>query len=497
MYSFLLKNRTLILNSRDLYLFSIKTLSTNNNQILKFMNYEVAIIGAGFAGIGAGIRLKKQGDQDFVIFERSSQVGGTWRDNTYPGCACDIPSFLYSYSFEPNPEWSQAFSPQEEILNYIKKCVTKYDLEKHIKYNTTITKIQFNEPKGNWDIWDDQNNKVTVRMIISAAGPFNAPMIPNIKGKDTFEGESFHSLNWNHDYDLSGKKVVVIGTGASAIQFVPEIAPQVEHLTIFQRTPPWIMPKENSEYPESSKKKFRKYPWYQKFWREVIYWLLEYRGRSNYSDNSMRAKRKKECLDHLNSSVSNPLLKQKLTPDYVLGCKRILISSNYYPALERPNVELIADGVHEICPQGIRMKNGETINADVIIYGTGFHTTSFKDVFEVRGRDYRSLFEEWNAKGGEAYFGTAVSGFPNLLYMVGPNSGLGHNSIIHMMESQLNYILDYLKKLRKAPSANTFYDLKLDVQRNFNEDIQKQLAHMVWNDGGCKSYYLVLSLIHI
>ena len=453
--------------------------------------YEVAIIGAGFAGIGAGIKLKNQNDNSFIIFERAAEVGGTWRDNTYPGCACDIPSFLYSYSFEPNPEWSETFSPQAEILEYLKHCISKYQLEQHIRYNTSITKIEFDESKGHWTIWDDKNNETVARIIISAAGPFNAPMIPNIKGKDSFEGEAFHSLHWNHNYDLTDKKVVVIGTGASAIQFIPKIAPQVKKLTVFQRTPPWLLPKQELPYTAKSQARFKNFPLYQKFWREAIYWFLENRGRPLYAaDNKKRAKGKKECLAHLEESVSDPILRKKLTPDYEVGCKRVLISSEYYPALQRPNVELVAEGVQEICPKGILKKDGTLVEADVIIYGTGFLATTFKNVFTVIGRGGRNLFEEWNEKGGEAYLGTAVSGFPNLLLMVGPNSGLGHNSIVHMMESQLNYILDYLKHLRQADSEQTYFDLKQEVQVKFNEEIQQQLSKMVWSAGNCKSYYL-------
>ena len=456
----------------------------------KSSTYEVAIIGAGFSGLGAAIKLKMQGSKSFVIFERAKEVGGTWRENTYPGCACDIPSFLYSYSFEPNPNWSSTFSPQEEILDYLKYCVNKYDLDPHINYNTAITKLKFNEDKGNWSIWDNDGNETIARVVISAVGPFNAALIPNIKGKDTFQGESFHSLYWNHDYDLKGKKVAVIGTGASAIQFVPEIADQVQQMHIFQRTAPFIMPRENEVHTSKSKARFTKYPSYQKFWREVIYWFLELRGRSNFSKNWMRKLRTKECLEHLKNSISDTDLRKKLTPDYELGCKRVLVSSDYYPALEKSNVELIHEGVQEIVPNGIKRKSGEIIELDAIIYGTGFHAASFKDVPEVIGRNQKNLFDDWNTNGGECYLGTAVSGLPNLFFVVGPNTGLGHNSIIHMMESQYNYIFDYLKNLRKTPDTNTFYDLKLDVQQKYNEDIQEKLIDMVWNEGGCSSYYL-------
>ena len=453
-------------------------------------NYEVAIIGAGFSGVGAGIQLKKKNQDSFIIFEKGKEVGGTWRDNTYPGCACDIPSFLYSYSFEPNPKWSHTFSPQQEILDYLKKCVDKYGLNPHINYNTKITSLRFNESKGYWTISDMAGNQTTAKVVISAVGPFNAPNIPNIHGADSFKGEKFHSLNWNHNYNLKGKRVAVIGTGASAIQFIPEIATQVKDLHIFQRTAPWVVPRPNEKISSKAHSRFEKFPWIQKFWREVIYWFLEWRGLSLFSKNWVRKIRVKESLKHLNTQITDPELRKKLIPNYELGCKRVLVSSDYYPTLLRENVNLITEAVQEICPQGIKKSNGEIIELDAIIYGTGFHATTFNDVFEVFGREQFNLFEKWNKEGAEAYLGTAISGFPNLLFMVGPNSGLGHNSIIHMMESQYNYFLDYLDKLQKTKSPNTFFDLKKGVQKRFNEDIQKQLSKMVWSDGGCQSYYL-------
>ncbi|RMG76353.1 MAG: NAD(P)/FAD-dependent oxidoreductase [Bacteroidetes bacterium] len=453
-------------------------------------DYEVVIIGAGFAGIGAGIRLKMTGNDDFRIFEKAAEVGGTWRDNTYPGCGCDVPSFLYSFSFEPNPNWTRAFSRQQEIWSYMRHCVRKYDLEPHIQYNTGIEALHFDENRGIWRVKDSHGNETTAKVVISAAGPFNAAFIPEIKGRDSFRGEAFHSLHWNHDYDLRNKKVAVIGTGASAIQFVPEIAPLTDQLYIFQRTPPWIAPKPDQEFPEKTRRFFKKYPWYQRFWREVIYWTLELLGLSLYSNNLIRAYRTKVALKHLRDSIPDPELRKKLTPDYALGCKRVLISDDYYPTLLRPNVELVTESIAEITPTGIRTNDGKLRQVDAIIYGTGFYVTEFPKLFEVYGTEKRNLFEIWNQSGPEAYYGMAVSGYPGLLFMVGPNTGLGHNSIIHMMESQLNYILDYIKMVRETPEPTAFYDLKKAVQEQFNARIQKKLSKMVWSSGGCKSYYL-------
>jgi cation diffusion facilitator CzcD-associated flavoprotein CzcO len=451
--------------------------------------YEVAIIGAGFAGIGSGIKLSQNNYNSFIIFERKTEVGGTWRDNTYPGCACDIPSMLYSFSFEPNPSWSRAFSPHNEILAYLKNCIKKYNLNEKIRYNTEIQKTEFLKSEGKWELTTNDGLVIRAKMVISATGPLNQPFLPQIKGRDSFEGKSFHSLYWDHSYDLKDKKVAVIGTGASAIQFVPQIAPLVKKLKVFQRTAPWISPKGDKAYDEKSQARFKNIPFYQKFWREVIYYFLEHRGKSQYTNNPIREKRKQEALAHLHASISDETLRKKFTPNYELGCKRVLISDNYYPTFNRDNVDLITDVAIEIHPNGITDKTGHFHEVDAIIYGTGFVTTEYSHLYDIKGLEGRNLFKEWDNKGGEAYYGMTATGFPNFVFMVGPNSGLGHNSIIHMMESQINYILDYLKKLKKLPNHG-YLDLKPDVMRSFNDKIQEELKEMVWSSGGCNSYYL-------
>lgn len=451
---------------------------------------DVAIIGAGFAGLGAGIRLKEEGVSSFVIFEKASELGGTWRDNTYPGCACDIPSFLYSFSFEPNPNWSRSFSRQSEILEYMKVCAEKRGLKQNIQFNTEITEAIFIKEEGRWHIIDRHGNITSARMLISAAGPFNEAFIPNIKGKDAFQGEAFHSLHWNHDYDLKGKTVAVIGTGASAIQFVPEIAKKVKKMYVLQRTAPYIAPKLDKAITTETQKKFARFPWYQRFWRELIYWFLENQGRAQYAANSVRTRRKKEALAHLENSVVDSELRKKLIPNYEFGCKRVLISDDYYPALCQDNVELIAEGAAEILPNAIRTKSGLTHQVDAIIYGTGFYTTEFPNIYKLKGLSGVNLFDKFNKEGPEAYYGMTVTDYPNFQFIVGPNSGLGHNSIIHMMESQISYIIDYLRKLKNTKSPSSYFNLKPSVQEKFNKEIQEKLSKMVWSDGGCSSYYL-------
>ena len=364
----------------------------------------------------------------------------------------------------------------------------KYNITGHIQFNTEIKKTFFDESSGYWNIIDAAGNTYLARIIISASGPLNQPLYPSIKGLDTFKGESFHSLFWNHDYDLRGKKVAVIGTGASAIQFVPEIAKEVSELTVFQRTAPWIERKFDKEISEKTKKRFRRFPIYQKFWRELIYWFLEKRGKSQYEPNEIREKRRTSALKYLEKSISDPELRKKLTPDYEIGCKRVLLSSNYYPTLNKENVELVTDAISEITENGIIDQSGKLHKVDAIIYGTGFYTTTYKHLYEVKGINRQSLFDKWSSEGGEAYYGMTVNGFPNFVLMVGPNTGLGHNSIVHMMESQLNYIMGYLKYLDNNP--NSALNVKETVQNEFNQKIQQQLKTMIWSDGGCNSYYL-------
>ena len=450
---------------------------------------EVAIIGAGFAGIGAAIKLKEAGIEAIKIFERKKELGGTWRDNTYPGCACDIPSFLYSYSFEPNPEWSESFSPHNEILAYLKNCASKYDLYKHIQFETAVVSATFIDDNGYWEILDNNNKYYHARSVISCSGPLNEPVYPDIENKEAFEGELFHSLNWNHQYDLKNKRVAVIGTGASAIQFVPEIAPKVSQLTVFQRTAPWISPKNNQAIDEISKNRFRKFPAYQKFWREFIYWFLEFQGLSQYKDNKIRAWRKKVTTEHRISQIKDTDLLKKTTPNYEIGCKRILISDNYYPTLERENVTLETTSIKRFTKTGVELIDGHLLDFDVVIFGTGFKATTFGHIYDVIGLENRNLFKEWDITGAEAFKGINVSGFPNFMLVVGPNTGLGHNSIIHMMESQYNYIVDYLLKLKKQP--DNYFNIKPEVQKEYNNNLHKKLEPMIWNKGGCNSYYLI------
>ena len=449
---------------------------------------DIAIIGAGFAGLGAALRLAQTGRHSFVIFERAADVGGTWRDNTYPGCACDIPSTLYSFSFKPNPNWSRSYSPQPEILAYLKQCVVAGDLQKHIRYNTEIVRTEFIETAGYWQLTDRAGNTLTARVVVGALGPLNRPALPTIPGMDTFAGHSFHSAGWDHQYDLTGRRVAVIGTGASAIQIVPEVAKSAGQLLVYQRTAPYVNPRLDKSVSSFWRGAYKRLPVLQQVQRVWQYWVRELGGLAFLGNETINKMGTKVALKHLEASIADPDLRRKATPDYKLGCKRVLISDDYYPALTRPNVELITDRITAITPTGIVSQDGTERSADVIIYSTGFVAAEIFCDLHITGRSGRVLFDEWAVTGPESYLGMTTSGFPNLIFLVGPNTGLGHNSIVHMIESQVNYLLDYLRVLDQAGDEQAFLDVKPAVQQAYNAAIQAKLAGTVWASG-CQSWY--------
>jgi cation diffusion facilitator CzcD-associated flavoprotein CzcO len=456
------------------------------------LDYDIAIIGAGFAGLGMAIRLKKAGYNSFVIFERGNEVGGTWRDNTYPGCGCDVASHLYSFSFEPNPKWSLQFSKQPEILAYLKDCVRKNNLEPHLHLNTEILDVIFNESEGFYTIKDSSGKLTTARMVVAGLGPLNRPQIPDFEGLDSFKGEIFHSSNWNHDYDLTGKRVASIGTGASTIQFVPEIVDKVSQLYVFQRTAPWIMPKYDSEFSNFAKSIFEKLPFIRKAYRGLLYRLNEFAGLSFVGNKTIRKLVQSQATQQLKKQVKDPELLKKLTPPYQIGCKRILVSNDFYPALQKPNTELVTDKIKRITEDGIITENGAKIEVDTIIFGTGFYVAEYPEKFikdrTIQGLGGANLFQKWTKEGFEAYKGTTINGFPNLMFVLGPNTGLGHNTVVDIMESQINYIMDFYEKLLKK-SPKTYFNIKPEVQKAYNEKIQSMFKNTAWASG-CGSYYI-------
>jgi cation diffusion facilitator CzcD-associated flavoprotein CzcO len=445
----------------------------------------IAIVGAGFGGLGTAIRLKQRGYHDFLIFEKSDDVGGTWRDNSYPGCACDVPSHMYSFSFAPNPEWSRSFSGQQEIWDYLRRCVDDHGLRPYLRMGHEVLAATWDESGGRWHL-DTSQGEYTADVMIAAGGPFSDPAIPKLPGLETFAGDTFHSAQWRHDLDLTGRRVAVIGTGASAIQFVPEIAPQVAHLSLFQRTPPWILPRRDRAITGVERRLFRAFPPAQRFQRRAIYWVRELSALSFLRPAFMRLGQAL-ARGHLRRSIPDPQLRAKLTPSYTMGCKRVLLSSNYYPALIRSNVDVVTEPIREVQRDGVVTRDGVRHEVDTIIFGTGFHVTDVPIARSIRGRDGQTLAEAWHATM-QAYLGITVAGFPNLFLLLGPNTGLGHNSVVFMIECQIAYVLDALRHLDRQ--RITAIEPTAQAQSRFVADVDRRMQPTVWLQGGCKSWYL-------
>jgi cation diffusion facilitator CzcD-associated flavoprotein CzcO len=446
--------------------------------------HRIVVIGTGFAGIGMAVRLKQAGYDDFVVLERADDVGGTWRDNTYPGCRCDVPSHLYSFSFAPNPDWSSTFSPQPEIEDYLRKVTDAFGVRPHIRFGHAVESARWEG--GKWQITTNQQT-FTADLVLSGMGPLAEPSYPKLPGIEDFEGEVFHSARWDHELNLSGRKVAVIGTGASAIQFVPAIQPEVEELHLFQRTPPWVMPRPDRKISAAEKAIYRRFPLVQRAVRAGIYWGRESMVLGFAKLPAIMKQAQKVAEKHLAHQVRDPLLRAKLTPDFTLGCKRVLISDDYYPAVARPNVEVVTDGIAEVTPTGILTTDGVKHEVDTIIYGTGFKVTDLPVMDMVHGRDGVALRQTW-ADGMEAHLGTAIAGFPNFFLLIGPNTGLGHSSMVFMIESQIAYILDALKTMDAEGLREI--EVRRDVQRAFVDGVRSSMRNTVWTRGGCTSWYL-------
>lgn len=451
-------------------------------------DYQFAIIGAGFAGIIAALRLKNSGRDSFIIFEGSTEIGGTWRDNHYPGCACDVPSVVYSIANEPNPNWTEFFPAQAEILAYMKSVVSKHDLAQKIQFETYIREMEFVEEKGYWKLTDKNGKITTARMVFSGAGPLNRPQLPSIKGIENFKGKNFHSSEWQHDYELKGKKVAIIGTGASSVQIVPTIAHEVSELIVFQRTAAWIASRGNRKISNIEKTIFRNFPFLQQIIREIIFILMEIRGRLFTGNKFVHGAFTRMFLKKLAKEVHNPEIRQKLTPNYKAGCKRILNSDDYLPTFNRENVHLVTENISEITENEIITNEGEKYKVDCIVWATGFDAAQIRTQNKIFGLNKRELFSEWLQNGMEAHKGTTISGFPNLFFILGPNTGLRHSSMLHIMESQLNYAMQMIQKLEKK-AENAFFNVKAQAQKAYNVHLQELFKTTVWVSG-CKSWYI-------
>jgi cation diffusion facilitator CzcD-associated flavoprotein CzcO len=445
----------------------------------------IIVLGTGFSGLGMAIRLKQRGYNDFVVLERAAEIGGTWRDNTYPGCACDIPSHLYSFSFAPNPDWSHVYPLQPEIRAYLEDCAERFGILPHICWQTELLEAAWSKDEQRWSVTTNQG-RLTADFLISGNGPLSEPSLPAIPGIQHFEGTVFHSAQWKHDYDLAGKRVAVIGTGASSIQFVPQIQPLVSHLTLFQRTPAWIIPRLDHPLTARQRMLFRRFPIIRLLARARIYLGHEITALGLvYRSNVMRAG-VRLAQEHLERQVPDPMLRAKLTPQYAMGCKRILVSDDFYPALSQPNVELVSQGIREVRASSIVAGDGQEYAIDALICGTGFHVTDIQLPRHLHGRDGQTLGELWS-NGPSAYLGTTVAGFPNLFFLIGPNTGLGHNSMVYMIESQITYILDCLHFMERRKLQTV--EVSPEAQKTFNMEIQQRMQGTVWNSG-CASWYL-------
>ncbi|HKE81395.1 MAG TPA: NAD(P)/FAD-dependent oxidoreductase [Solirubrobacteraceae bacterium] len=445
----------------------------------------IAIVGSGFAGLGMAIRLRQEGIEDFVVLERAGDLGGTWRDNSYPGCACDVPSHLYSFSFAPNPDWTSTFSPQPEIWDYLRRCAQRYGVTDHIRFDHEVLEAAWDADAQRWHVETSQG-PLTAEVLVMGTGPLSAPAIPDLPGLDRFEGATFHSATWDHDHDLGGERIAVIGTGASAIQFVPKIAPQAERLHVFQRTAPWIMPRPDRPLRPWERRLYRALPGAQLLMRAGIYWAREGFVVGFRHPRVMRHA-ERLALRHLGRQVRDPDLRRRLTPSYRMGCKRVLISNDYLPALTRPNVDLITDRIAEVRARSIVTADGAEREVDAIIFGTGFHVTDMPAAERVHGADGRTLAEHWRGTP-QAHLGAMVAGYPNLFFLVGPNTGLGHNSIVFMIESQCNYVLSALRLMDERGAAEL--DARPEAQAAYNARLQERMRGTVWTSGGCASWYL-------
>lgn len=449
---------------------------------------DIVIIGTGFSGMGAAMKLRQSGREDFVILEKARDVGGTWRDNTYPGCECDIPSHMYSFSYELNPEWSKSFSGQEEIWAYMRKVADEQGIRPYITFGVEVTGADWDEERSIWTVRTRSGEDYEARVVIAGVGGLHIPNIPEITGADAFEGPHFHSAQWDHSVDLKGKKVVVIGTGASAIQFIPIIAQETEQLTVFQRTPAWVLPKKDKPTPEWRKKLFATVPGATRAYRNALYWSLEARAIAFNGHVNFLPIAEKIVKRYIDKTIPDPELRAKLTPDYRLGCKRVLQSNTYYQTYLRDDVELNTHGVQEIVADGVIDRNGVKHEADIIIYGTGFHVIDAFDYLAVKGRNGVDLATQFREQGVETYMGMTIHGFPNLYFMLGPNTALGHNSVVFMIEQQTKFIIRMLDEMDRVGAVSA--EPTKVAQDEFNEEIQRLVEKGIWTQGGCTSWYL-------
>lgn len=445
------------------------------------------IIGTGFSGLGMAVALQKEG-VDFVVLEKASEVGGTWRDNTYPGAACDVPSHLYSFSFEPKPDWRNVFSYQPEILDYLKGVAGRHDLRRHIAFDTRVERAHWDDAEYRWHVFTDTGREYIAQFLVSGAGALHIPSLPDIDGIGDFAGPIFHTAQWDHTVDLTGKRVAVVGTGASAIQVVPELVKIAGAVQLYQRTAAWIKPRINFEFPRPAVRAFTFVPGVRRAWRAATFWSMDARALALAKMPVLMNVAAWMYKLNMRRYISDPKLRAKLTPKYLPGCKRILISDNFYQAVAGPETEVITDGITRVTANSIVTADGMERQVDAIVLATGFHVIDWYTFVDIKGADGEDLGDRWNREGVAAHRGVMAADLPNLFFLLGPNTGLGHNSVVFMIESQIRYAVAAIAAVDKA-GAQALAPTRT-AQDEFNEKLQHDLAGTVWNTGGCRSWYL-------
>jgi cation diffusion facilitator CzcD-associated flavoprotein CzcO len=447
----------------------------------------VLIIGSGFGGQAAAVNLRRIGIDDFAILERRAWMGGTWSQNSYPGAAVDVQSPLYSLSFEPYP-WTQMFAEQHELVEYTNHVLAKYKLREKTVLNANVTRVEWDDSRQMWQVFTENSGTFLAKYLINASGPLSTPVIPNFKGRDTFKGHSFHTNAWDHNYAYQGKRVAIIGSGASAAQVIPAIAPDVKQLHVFQRTPHWVLPRPDRKFSPWQRSLLKVKPLYMLL-RRAIYWSLETRMIGfKYSKTMLNLVAQREALHHIKKQIKDPKIQAAVTPDFTIGCKRIILSSTLYPALCRPNVQLHPkdDGIAEINEKGILTAKGQQIDLDLIVYSTGYDATDGVISYPVVGKGGKTVQDFW-AEYPRAYLGTCMPGFPNLFVVTGPNTGIGHTSAIFVIEAQMEYIRRAIAATEKQGARSI--EVKAEAERDYTDMIHREMKQTVWQSGGCNSWY--------
>jgi cation diffusion facilitator CzcD-associated flavoprotein CzcO len=451
--------------------------------------YDVVVIGAGFSGIAMAHMLSKQRGTHFVVLEKGSRAGGTWRDNTYPGCACDIPSHLYSLSFAPNADWTRMFPSQPEILEYFETVIDRFDLRQYVRLDTRVESADWQGAAGLWRINIAGQPPLFAKTLVSAVGVLHHAAYPDIAGRERFAGKTIHTAWWDHDYDVGGKRVGIIGTGASAVQVVPAIADKVAHLSVFQRTPPWIAPRFDRAIPDEMRHRLRTSPLFNKWFRAKLFWAHEKRATGFTKQNPKALARSEAlCRGLIDRQVKDPALKAKLVPNYKVGCKRLTVSSDYYPALQKPNVSLVTDSIVDIDATGVNTADGTHHDFDLLIYATGYDAQRPMAHMPIRGAEGLTLEEQWERDGKNALLGTTTVGFPNFFMITGPHTGGGHNSQVFMIEAQVHYIGQALRRMRRKRAGRM--EVTRSAQNAFAQDMDRRMDQSVWKGGGCMSWFL-------